>query len=362
MKKILHLITGLEKGGGAEAMLLKTIPNLKKSENAVCAIKGKGIIGKELEASGIKVFYLEMKNYFDFKVLSRYKKILNEFHPDIQVNYLIHADIFGRIFGKKFGIKKIVSYIRNRHTEFKYSFLDRITLKKVDFLLTNSKTNLEFYRNKYNFPKNRSKCISNGIKINNNINQDNLNNLKKELDISKNEFIITCVARLHKQKSINTLIEAGGILKRENIDFKILLCGEGKEKNNLKSLVGELKLKDNVFFLGNRNDVLEILSISNVFVLSSVKEGMSNALLEAMGIGVPCIVSNIDENKELIADKKNGLTFRLKNSFDLFEKIKYIKNNNEIADGFSERSKEIIKNNYSIDKIVKIFSDFLVKF
>ena len=146
-KKILHLITGLELGGGAENMLLQLLPKMQDNlDNCVCAIKGKGEIGKKLEEAGIPVYYLELRNIFDIGMIFRYRNILKDFRPDIQVNYLIHADIFGRILGKIFGVKKIVPYIRNIHKSMpSLMFLDRITLFLSDFILTNSETSRRYY-------------------------------------------------------------------------------------------------------------------------------------------------------------------------------------------------------------------------
>ncbi len=359
MKKVLHLITGLEKGGGAEAMLLKTLPYLEKTENVICVLKGRGEISKQLEQKGIKVYYLDMKNYFDIGVISRYKKVIREYEPDIQVNYLIHADVFGRILAKKFGAGKVVSYIRNRHTNFTFSFLDRITLRKVDYLLTNSQANLGFYREKYDFPKNRSACIPNGIKIDNEIDSEALGKLKQEFDILGDEFIITCVARLHKQKNIDTLVRAVQKLQEKSLNFKVLICGEGKERNKLKELAKKLSLQDNILFLRNRDDALNILNISDVFVLPSAKEGMSNALLEAMSIGLPCIVSNIEENTELVRNGENGLTFKVKKPKDLCAKIEELIGNEVKKSKMGEKSINIIKEKYNINKIIKKLDVFL---
>jgi glycosyltransferase involved in cell wall biosynthesis len=360
MRKVLHLITGLEKGGGAEAMLLKTLPYLKSSEQAVAVLRGEGEIGKRLEEKGIKVYYLKMKNYLDIGVLGRYRKVIQDYNPDIQVNYLIHADIFGRVFAKKYGVRKLVTYIRNRHSNFPYAFLDRITLKKVDYLLTNSKANLEYYRKKYGFDKDRSGFITNGVYISDEFNDvDKLKKLREELNIDKEDFVISSVARLHKQKSLDTLIKALNILNQKNISFKAIICGSGKEESNLKVLVHKLQLDKQVIFLKNRDDILDILKVSNVFVLPSIKEGMSNALLEAMSIGLPAMVSDIEENKELIEDKENGYVFKLFDYNDLADKLETIKEQRKEREVMSERNIEKIKSYYDIRVVRRELDEFL---
>ena len=137
-KKILHLITGLEIGG-AEMMLLKTLPRMQEDfDNRVCCIRGHGPIGKKLEKAGVPVYYLNLKNIFDLGIILRFKKIIKEFQPKILVTYLIHADLFGRIFGRIFGIKKITCSVRVKLVQWKYFpllIIDGLT----SFLVNNKK-------------------------------------------------------------------------------------------------------------------------------------------------------------------------------------------------------------------------------
>ena len=359
MKKVLHLITGLEFGGGAENALLQIIPELKKTENRICCIKGRGEIAKKLEQKGIKIYYLNMKNWLDFSIIFKYKKVIKEYKPDIQVNYLIHADIFGRVFGKLFGVKKIVSFNRSRYKKFFHKFIDKITFGLVDFFIANSEVNLSYYRKKNKIPEEKSFCIPNGVDLKKySFKLDDEKKLK-ELKLSKKDFILTCVARLSKEKDHEAMFKALKYLNDKRI--KLILCGEGKEKEKLKKLRKKLGLEDQILILGNRKDVLEILRVTDVFVLPSLFEGMSNALLEAMASKKCCLVSDIDENKELIKNGKNGLTFKVKDCKDLARKIKYMMENKEKREEFGKNAFKTIKEKYEIHKIIKEYDELLEK-
>lgn len=144
-KKILHLITGLEIGG-AEIMLLKTLPQLNKFKNIVCVIKAPTKIGKELEKNNIKVHYLKISKKFCPQIIWKFYKIIKKEEPDVLITYLIHADIFGRIFGKLFGVKKIICFFRNKHPDKKgLLFLEKLTSFLVSHYLTNSNAIKDFY-------------------------------------------------------------------------------------------------------------------------------------------------------------------------------------------------------------------------
>ncbi|HTX86737.1 MAG TPA: glycosyltransferase [Candidatus Nanoarchaeia archaeon] len=356
--KVLHLITGVYAGGGAEKMLLSTLPYLRSAEQAVCVLKGRGEIGLKLEAKGIKVFYLEMKGYFDWGVVKRYREAIKKFSPDLQVNYLIHADIFGRIFAKRAGVKKLVSYIRNRHVKPLFRLLDRLTLSAVDYLLANSPAVLDFYRREYHFPAARSAVIANGIDLSPAPEFDR-EKLRTELGVNEEDFVILAAARLHPQKDLSTLLRALSIIKDKGfVRPKLLLAGVGPEKEKLEELIRVLNLVDEVKFLGMRNDVADLLRIAGAFVLPSLHEGMSNALLEAMKEGCPAIVSAIPENEQLIKDKINGLVFAPGNETALAEKIMAIAASPLVAQKLAAEA-ELTAADYDIQKIIKQLDDFL---
>jgi hypothetical protein len=120
-KKILHLISGLDIGG-TETQLLRVLPELQiYHENYVCCVRGHGPIGKQLEKKGVPVQYLEFKNILDLGVIYRFYKSIEKIQPDILVTYLIHADLYGRVFGRLFGVKKIVLQIRTKKKSSPYA-------------------------------------------------------------------------------------------------------------------------------------------------------------------------------------------------------------------------------------------------
>ncbi len=353
------MITGLEAGGGAEAMLAKTLPYLEKTENAVCSLKGKGDIGRFLEEKGIKVYQLDIKGVWDLGAIGRYKKVVQEFKPDIQVNYLIHADVFGRLFAKKAGVPYLVSYIRNRHIKPLFVFLERMTIGRIDHLLCNSRSVLEHYRYKYKIPERSSSAILNGVRIGEEPEMD-ISRYKEELGVDKEEKVITCIASLTSQKDQATLLRAVRVLKDEQKSgFKVLLAGDGPEKERLHSLAKDLCLEDKVIFLGKRRDVDKLLAVSDIFVLPSLHEGMSNALLEAMSAGVVSIVSSIGENRELIKHNVSGLVFNVGDPESLAQNISRALSDPEKMSKFADKAKETIRQDHDIEKIKKELDDFL---
>lgn len=337
-KTILHFITGLEKGGGAETFLSRVLPRLKTGKHIACSMYSSGEIGDSLKSNGIEVVSLDMSNNLDIRGIWRYKKIVQRVQPDIQINYLIHADIFGRIFGRLFNVPQIVSFIRNKHQNNLFVLAEKLTIGLVDCVLANSQAVMDFYKAQYILPS-CTAVIPNGIPV------SEISEVAKRDDT---KFIITSVARLHPQKNLQTLIQAAGLLKKTIPNLCVQIVGEGAEREKLQSLTQKLNLSEIISFFGRRDDVGEILAGSDVFVLPSKKEGMSNALLEAMASGCACVVSDIPENTELIKHEQNGLTFRFGDSKDLAEQLQVLHDTVTLQERYASRARKDIIDHYSI--------------
>ncbi|MBS6115836.1 glycosyltransferase family 4 protein [Thomasclavelia spiroformis] len=137
-----------------------------------------------------------------------------------------------------------------------------------------------------------------------------------EVDIDKkkaefgitNEKILVSVGELNANKNHEVVIKSLARIKTDQ-KYKYILCGKGNKEEYLKSLVKQLNLEDKVIFAGYRNDVREILKISDIFCFPSYREGLSVALMEAMAVGLPVVCSKIRGNVDLIDDGKGGLLF-----------------------------------------------------
>jgi L-malate glycosyltransferase len=165
-------------------------------------------------------------------------------------------------------------------------------------------------------------------------------NNKKDLS----RFMITVGAsRVTARKGITYLIEAIKILshKYQNIYLKIL--GEGNDKSNLESLAKELQLENKINFIGRvpREETTKYYQEADVFVLPSVNEGMSNAMLEALACGLPIIATQTGGTEELLKDGINGYTIKIKSSQDISEKLERLINNKDLSEKMGIASREI---------------------
>jgi glycosyltransferase involved in cell wall biosynthesis len=353
-KKILHLITGLEVGG-AEMMLLKTLPRLQEDfDNRVCCIRGRGPIGKQLEEKGVPVYYLDLASATDiFTIIFRFRKVVTEFHPDLLITYLIHADLFGRILGRLFGIRKVICSQRGSLLQWEFlRTVDRLTKRWVDKYIVQTPAAKKELMEKLRLPEEKFEIIPNSLDFDEYTFPLDIKAKKRELGIPAKNINIVCVSNLRRGKGHEYLLEAFEQLFQNHKNISLLIVGDGEKKEELRSQVTRYTSKNNIYFLGRRNDVKEILHISDIFVLPTLAEGMSNAIMEAMASGLPVITTDIPENRKLVQNNSSGILVPPENSKVLADAIKLIINDQLLRESLGEKARKTAEEKFDINSIL----------
>ena len=176
------------------------------------------------------------------------------------------------------------------------------------------------------------------------------------------EKIIVSVGRLEKQKNFKLLINAFAIFQKTHSDYKLVIYGDGTEKNSLSAYAESKLNKDSWALPGKDKDVLEKIKKAACFVLSSDYEGVPNALIEAMTIGVPCVSTDCAPGgaASIIDNNKNGFLVPVGDEIGLAEKIGTIVDSPPTANSFSN---EAIKLRQKLDsrKVCEDWLDYLRK-
>lgn len=365
-KKILHIITGLEVGG-AETNLSRLLPELqKKLNNQVCCLGKEGPISEKIESKGVSIKYLYIKSVFDFFnpwVIFRFRKIVKDFEPDVIETYLIHSDLFGRIWGRVFGVKKIICNHRGSLLQWKWlAIFDKLTSFLVTKYIFQTKAAQEETIKKFRIKKEKTSVIPNVINLEDFELTIDRNEKLKELGIKEDGINVVSVSNLRIGKGHRYLIKAlertyEREYGRRYEKINLIIVGNGEERENLEQQARSSEAKDNIYFLGKRSDVLEILKISDIFVLPTFYEGMSNAIMEAMASGLPVITTDIDVNKDLIRNNYSGFLVPVANSEKIEKKLIELIENPEKRKEIGEKAKRDIEEKCSIEKISsKLFS------
>lgn len=309
--KILFLVTGLHVGG-AEMMLYRLLKQLKSKghyELTVVSILPLGQIANLVKEEFIAVHSLNMKNKLDIFVLFRLLKIMREFKPQILHTFMFHADFMGRIAGKILKTPVVISSIRNTIIGGRLrELLLRVTDKWADATTIICKTAAERMIRKKVVPSEKLHVIYNGIDAGpfQCPGSDEARKVREELGVKSDEFMVLSVGRLQKQKGYPDALKAAAILKKRGIRFKWFVAGDGEMRSLLDGMVKELGIEDVIVFLGIRKDVHRLQWGADLFVLSSLWEGLPGVVIEAMAAGVPVIATSVGGSPELVVHGETG--------------------------------------------------------
>lgn len=171
-------------------------------------------------------------------------------------------------------------------------------------------------------------------------------------------IVFVFVGRLHPQKGVTTLLRAFGRVAQDTpaLSWQLKLAGTGPLEHELKTLANELAIGQHIEFLGHVSDIDALLDQSDCFVLPSLAEGMSNALLEAMAHSLPCIVTDIPGNNSLIRHHKNGLLVRPKDEGDLAAAISVLITDQGLGQRLGLAAVGTVEENYSLGSVARRYA------
>lgn len=236
---------------------------------------------------------------------------------------------------KHFNGKKIVKYIS--------SYL----MKKADGFVFQTGEAKEFYDKYLN---------ERGVVIPNPLLTDSL----PEVYAGEREKIIVTAGRLNPQKNQKMLIDAFAKIENDYPEYKLVIYGEGTLEKELKDYVASKQIEEKVLFPGNVSNLLERINSATLFVMTSDFEGMPNALIEAMAIGLPCISTDCPCGgpRELIVDGENGFLVPVGNEEELSKKMCYMLNNLEAAEKISDNAVHI-REKLDMQRIGHLWQEYL---
>ncbi|MBA2871289.1 hypothetical protein HNQ85_001559 [Anoxybacillus calidus] len=305
--KVLHVISGGETGGSRKHVV--TLLSKFPKETATLVVFQEGPLAKEAREHNIDVHLLSQTSRYDLSILNRLVEFIKKGGYDLLHTHGPRANLYGALIKNKIGIPWITTihsdprldFMKSGIKGFLFTKLNLWALKKIDYFFAVSE---RFKENlvALGIPKEQVKTIYNGIDFC----QFPSEHALKRLDIGVNEddFVIAMVARLHPIKGHMLVFEAIKALNRP--DMKLLVVGNGPLEQELESKVAELQLEDQVKFLGFRQDVDAIYSLSDVALMASYSESFPLALLEAANQHIPVISTDVGGVSQLIADDHMG--------------------------------------------------------
>lgn len=177
------------------------------------------------------------------------------------------------------------------------------------------------------------------------------------LRVSPGDQVIGTITRLVWKRGHQELLEAAAIVTQAEPSAKLVVVGDGPLRSSLEAQAQHLGLNGGVRFLGAVPEAARLLPHFDVFVLSSVWEGMSNSLLEAMAAGRPVVATRVGGNPEVVVDGETGLLVPPKNARALADAVLRLLRDRDLARRFGEAARRRVESQFTLEQMIRRMED-----
>lgn len=372
MKKKLKLLYICEStGGGVRKNLLDLLMNINMNKFDVyfiySDIRADDIFIKslsKLRSRGIKLYKVPMERNIkllkDIKSFLKISKIIRNIKPDVVHCHSSKAGALGRIAAFINRISSIIytphayimqnpnlSSIKKKIFALIEKWLNIITSKTINVSTGERDFAIEHGLGK----KEKFKVIYNGIK------QEHIDNkiisLKKsQLGFNEEDCIIGTTARMDEQKDPFTFIKIACNILTQYPNVKFVYLGDGKFKHDIENLIKISGREENIKLLGFRSDADEIVSVFDIYINTSLYEGMPYSIIEALARGKPILATNVIGNNEVVINDFNGLLFEKQNIHQGVILLKKMINSPELLYKYGLQSYKLFEDNFKLEFMI----------
>lgn len=363
-KRLLFLITQSELGGAQKYVFDLAFSLRDEYEIAVGFGEqgGDGELARQLKAIYVKCFEInslkrDISPIKDFKAIFEIRKIIKGWKPDIihlnsskisiigsmatiflkcKVIYTAHGWVFNEPMN---GLKRSL-----------YEKLERWTAKIKDAIICVSENDVRTAIDAKIASPGKLHMIHNGITDSPLLDAASA---KAKLGFGPEEFVIGSIGNLYATKGFEHFIEAMKILVDSGFNFKAIIIGEGQERAKLEDLISQYNLRQRVFLLGRIDQARQLLPAFDIYVCSSVKEGLSYTIIEAMLAQRPIIATSVGGNPEMIIEGETGLLAGPANAMSLAGRIHELLDDPARTASLGQAARQKALAEFSLDKMVE---------
>jgi glycosyltransferase involved in cell wall biosynthesis len=392
-KEIAHIIPSIGMGG-AQRQLVLLLKNRSPAyhHRVVVIFSGDSFFAPEVQESGVPLSYVgsevgrrrfepppgrrSLRAAFwsvlalagnSFPVCREIVKVTSQLsaldpRPDVVHCWLLFANLVGSIAARLVGVPLVITSIRNIQSQVVYNYyheprwqrtLERATVPLATAIIANSASVALDYRTFAGAPAEKVITVPNGVDGNalSPITPGERGKLRRTLGLNDGDLVVGTVARLAKEKDFETFLRAIEIARRR-LPLRVIIAGEGPLRAHLESFAADRGLADVVQFLGGRKDVVALIQCYDVFLLTSIIEGMPNVVMESQLLGVPVVATKAGGTVDLIRDGETGLLAPVGDHEQLASGIVRLFTETGLRDRISLRARDQIRNNYTVEQFV----------
>lgn len=359
---ILQLVNGFAIGGG-EIKLLELVKLLDRGKfNQVIASVGQGgPLREKFESLGYPVYVFEKKHKYDVSQIHKVRNLLEKHDIHILQTTLFYADVIGA-FAAKGRIPVISWEVVTQPQKAIHRSTYGLARKHFTRVITVSNAIRKKVIEERHLGPDRVETIHYGVDTEKYMrNPDIGEKIRHDMGITNGNMILGTVARLEKQKGHEYLVEAAPKILKRFPKIKFVFAGDGSLREQLKARIRELGIEENFVFLGFRDDIPELLSSFDAFILPSLYEGLPNVVLEAMSCSNPVIATAVDGTPEAVVEGQTGYLVPSMQPEPLAEAIVRLLGDEKKMKEMGDKGRKRVELEFSVESQVKNFEDLYTK-
>jgi glycosyltransferase involved in cell wall biosynthesis len=311
------LLTDEMEVGGTQRQIVAMAQHLDRAEfePVVLYFRNPSFFVQELEDAGVRVIQVAKRGRIDLGFVWRLRQTLRRERLDVLHCFAFSGELWGAVARwllPRAEQPALVSSVRGVYVWYRpwQWRVKRWVTQQSQQAIANSQMGAHYAAEQMRLPASTVQVTYNGVAA---VQTDAnvVRSVRRSLGLSQDHLMILFAGRLVGIKDVPTLLRALDRLHQRLPQLRLVLAGEGPERSALEQRVKTLGLSAAVQFVGQRGDVADLIAASDVVVLPSVREGLSNVILEAMMGARPVVASRAGGNTELITHQQHGLLFEI---------------------------------------------------
>jgi len=366
MRTILHTIdtTG---PGGAETVFIDLATCLPKEKyRSVVVIRGKGWVYEELRRRGVEPVLLDARGSFNWRYLSGLRKLIHHERVDLIQSHLLGTNVYCSLAGLLTRTPVVATFHGavdiGQNERFKGLKFDAINAG-ADCIIAVTDSLRDDILGRTRLKKNKTRVIYNGIDTSL-FQHPHSNTLRQKYGWPENEIIIGSLGNIRSAKGYDILLRAAALLENSPHSCRFVIAGQSNSSliDELLTLRKELGLEDKVHFLGFLDDAAEFLSNIDLFLSSSVSEGLPLSAIQAMVSGLPIIATRCGGYKRLITDRENGWLVEVGNPQAIADAIEVVAADHGLRDKLSGNARKYAIETFDIQVMLEAYEQVYSRF
>lgn len=340
-KKIAILIPTLKAGGAEKQAVLLAALLAKRYNVHIILLAGESDIAfpniaEIVEESNIRLHKIKGGT---LKKLKELQKTFQENNIEVLLNYLTKPNFIGSLVAKRSGVKQIYNGVRSSRVEWWKLILERIAHNKfATGTIYNCYSGEEYFSSK-GLIKEKAIVIPNCFP-----------NIAEPI-VRKDRVVkhIVTVGRFVPPKDYNTIIRTVAELKDLRKDFVMDIIGYGEEEQNIRRWIKEFDVEGYINIYIRPNNVQDIVRDSDIYLSTSLFEGTSNSIMEALNWSLPVVATNVGDNDHLVLNGQNGFLHPIGDAKGMALSLSKLLDNVELRNQFGNASNQNLRNSYSVE-------------